>query len=174
MACCLTRSSLLCKSIAMAPHSTADTWAQGHDYSDSAPDYRESHRPRAIPPLSQDRDIVEPIAVVGFSLRFPEDAISADSFWEMLMEGRCTATEFPEDRLSVDAVYHPDENRRGTVRTMHPRIGVRCLTDYLCSCYSSPFAADTLSKIVLQRLTHRSFRFQSPRQLHSIHSSEGF
>ena len=110
----------------MAPHSTADTETQGPDYSNSAPDYHGNHRPRDMPPLSQDRDLVEPVAVVGFSLRFPENAISADSFWEMLMEGRCTATEFPEDRLSVDAVYHPDENRRGTVRTMCPRIPVRC------------------------------------------------
>ena len=116
----------------MAPHFTADTGSQGPDYDVSTPHYHEDRSARDVPPMSQDHDLVEPIAIVGFSLRFPENAISADSFWDMLMEGRCTATEFPEDRVSVDATYHPDENRRGTVSTVETR-NPDTLTEYLCS-----------------------------------------
>ena len=102
----------------MAPHYTADTWAESPNYSVSTSQHGEDRSTRDMPSLPQSHDLVEPIAIVGFSLRFPENAISADSFWEMLMEGRCTATEFPGDRVSVDATYHPDENRRGTVSTI--------------------------------------------------------
>lgn len=63
----------------------------------------------------QDEDKLEAIAIVGFSLRFPEDAVSAEAFWNMLMEKRCTTEEFPEDRLSVSGLYHPDSSRLGTV-----------------------------------------------------------
>ena len=62
-----------------------------------------------------EKDKVEPIAVIGFSLRFPQDAVSADSFWRMMMEGRCAMTEIPEDRMNSSGFYHPDSNRPDTV-----------------------------------------------------------
>ena len=65
--------------------------------------------------VSNDGDVVEPIAVVGLSFGFPQDAISSDAFWELLMEKRNTATEFPPDRLGAAGIYHPDQNRRGHV-----------------------------------------------------------
>ena len=65
-----------------------------------------------------EHDILEPIAVVGFSLRFPQEATSPESFWEMLAEKRCAMTEWPKDRINLDAFYHPDSNRTDTVRAL--------------------------------------------------------
>lgn len=62
-----------------------------------------------------DKDTMDPIAIVGFSLTFPEDATSADSFWSMMMEGKCAAAAWPEDRLNGSAFYHPDRNRLDSV-----------------------------------------------------------
>ena len=62
-----------------------------------------------------DGDEVDPIAVIGFSINFPQEATTAESFWEMLDNGRSAMTEFPKDRLNIDAFYHPDSSRRGTV-----------------------------------------------------------
>lgn len=62
----------------------------------------------------------QPLAIVGFSLRLPQDAsTSAESFWSMLVEGRCASTPFPEDRLNVNGFYHPDGNRRDTLPLRH-------------------------------------------------------
>ena len=60
-------------------------------------------------------DTVEPIAVVGLSLKFPAEATSAESFWELLMQKRCVSTTFAEDRISLEGVYHSDATRRDTV-----------------------------------------------------------
>jgi acyl transferase domain-containing protein len=53
----------------------------------------------------------EGIAIIGFSLEFPQDATSSEGFWKMMAEKRCAMTEFPPDRLNIDAFYHPDPNR---------------------------------------------------------------
>jgi hypothetical protein len=56
------------------------------------------------------------IAIIGFSLRFPGEATSAEGFWKILVEGRCTATQFPPDRLNHDAFYSTGDTAMGTVR----------------------------------------------------------
>ena len=56
-----------------------------------------------------------PLAVVGLSLKFPQDAVSPESFWNMLVEGRCASTEFPPDRLNIDAYHNPDTSRLDTL-----------------------------------------------------------
>ena len=58
---------------------------------------------------------MEPVAVVGLALKFPQDATSLDTFWNMLVEKRCAMTDFPSSRLNVDAFYHPDISQRGTL-----------------------------------------------------------
>ena len=68
-------------------------------------------------PDFRDEAAVEPIAIVGFSFEFPQGATSADALWELLMDGRTTATEIPKSRLSVSAMYHPDRNRKGQVNS---------------------------------------------------------
>jgi acyl transferase domain-containing protein len=51
------------------------------------------------------QNLEDPIAVVGYSLKFPQDGDTPQSFWDMLYEGRCASTDFPPDRLNVDAWY---------------------------------------------------------------------
>ena len=63
----------------------------------------------------QDQDKLEPIAVVGISFGFPQNATSSEAFWDILMKKGNTGTEFPPERLSTDQLYHPDPNRRGQV-----------------------------------------------------------
>lgn len=58
------------------------------------------------------------IAIIGFSLRFPGEATSADGFWKILMEARCTATQFPPERMNYDAFYSADPAAMGTVRLL--------------------------------------------------------
>lgn len=61
------------------------------------------------------RPDLEPIAVIGLSLKFPQEAISPDSFWSVLMDARCTMTEVPRDRFNGAAFFHPDSNRLDAV-----------------------------------------------------------
>jgi hypothetical protein len=60
-------------------------------------------------------DLIEPLAIVGLSLKFPEDATDADSFWDMLINGRNVSTKFPKDRLNIDTFNDPKNDRQGTV-----------------------------------------------------------
>ena len=69
---------------------------------------------RALPETRTQRlenDKLEPIAVIGFAARLPQDATSAESFWQMLCDGRSARTEIPQDRFNIDAFYHPDPDR---------------------------------------------------------------
>ena len=54
---------------------------------------------------------MEDIAIIGFSFRFPQDAVSSETFWNMLVEGRSAVTEVPESRFNINAFYHPDPDR---------------------------------------------------------------
>ena len=67
-------------------------------------------------------DKTEPIAIVGLSLRFPQEATTAANFWKLLLKAKCTVTPFPEDRLSVSGNYHPEPGRRDTVSAF-PAVG---------------------------------------------------
>jgi acyl transferase domain-containing protein len=58
---------------------------------------------------------ITPIAIIGLAFEFPQDATSEEAFWSMLCEGRSASTEFPPDRISIDAFYHPDSDRPSTV-----------------------------------------------------------
>jgi acyl transferase domain-containing protein len=60
-------------------------------------------------------DSLEPIAVIGLSFRFPEDATSVEGFWDMILEKRCVSTTFPEDRINLSGIYNPDSTRHDTV-----------------------------------------------------------
>ena len=84
---------------------------QGHE---EKPSTQDGHIDLDFIPQVEE-DMLEPIAVVGFSFKFPQEATSTEDFWQMLMQGRCAATEFPDDRLGLSAIYHPDANREDSV-----------------------------------------------------------
>ncbi|KAF2179436.1 hypothetical protein K469DRAFT_596142 [Zopfia rhizophila CBS 207.26] len=58
---------------------------------------------------------MEPIAVVGFSFKLPQDADSPEGFWRILMERRCTMTEWPKDRVNIDSYHNQDRTERSSV-----------------------------------------------------------
>ncbi|CAM5707027.1 type I polyketide synthase [Mycolicibacterium aubagnense] len=55
-------------------------------------------------------------AIVGYAARFP-GATDADSFWEMLREGRDAVSEVPRDRWDVDEFFDADPDVRGKIIT---------------------------------------------------------
>lgn len=62
----------------------------------------------------EDRSV--PITVVGIGCRFPGDATTPEKLWELISNGRSAWSPIPKDRLNVDAFYHPQVGRQGTVR----------------------------------------------------------
>jgi acyl transferase domain-containing protein len=56
-----------------------------------------------------------PIAIVGMGCRFPGDATSPTKLWDMLINKRSARQETPPDRFNINAFYHPDSDRGGTV-----------------------------------------------------------
>ena len=53
-------------------------------------------------------DTLEAIAIIGFSFKFPGEADSCTSFWSMLEQRQCQMTEWPQDRINLDAFHHRD------------------------------------------------------------------
>ncbi len=60
---------------------------------------------------------MEPIAIIGMSIRFPGDATSPDAFWDMLVAGRSAWSEIPASRFNIDAWYHGNPDRIDAVST---------------------------------------------------------
>jgi hypothetical protein len=56
-------------------------------------------------------DGLEPIAIVGLALKFPQDATSPEAFWQMLVEGRSAMTDVPKERFNVDAFQKPESSK---------------------------------------------------------------
>lgn len=59
----------------------------------------------------------EPIAVVGFAFKFPQDVTTEENLWKLLMERRSTMTEVPSNRWNLDGFYKPHGNHPGTVNS---------------------------------------------------------
>lgn len=55
---------------------------------------------------------VEPIAVIGYSARFP-GADDADAFWQRILDGDDLVTEVPRDRWRIEDHYDPDPSAEG-------------------------------------------------------------
>jgi hypothetical protein len=68
----------------------------------------------------------DPVAIIGMSLRFPQDAVSVEAFWEILMEGRSAASDVPKDRYNVDAFYSPGVSKTGLVSLQLVQLVARC------------------------------------------------
>jgi acyl transferase domain-containing protein len=65
---------------------------------------------------------VEPIAVIGFALKFPQQASTPAAFWDLLIRGGSARTEVPTDRYNAEAFYRAGGNgaKTGTVRQLLP------------------------------------------------------
>ena len=61
----------------------------------------------------------EPIAVVGLGCRYPGDVGDADSYWQLLQDGRDAIGEVPPDRWDVDAYYDADPAASGKISTRY-------------------------------------------------------
>lgn len=73
-------------------------------------------------------DTTEPIAVVGVHLKFPGDATDPEAFYNLLLSGRSARSEVPKNRYNVEAFYHPDAARAGTVPLNLPHARLLSLT----------------------------------------------
>ncbi|KAL4909664.1 hypothetical protein BDW74DRAFT_42311 [Aspergillus multicolor] len=100
--------------------------------------------------MSGDNDLLRPLAIVGLSFKFPGDGVDAESFWNMIVEGRCAATEFPPDRLNIDAHYHPDSNRLDSLSVR----GAHFMKDDL-SLFDAPFFSITAAEAEAMDPQHR-------------------
>ncbi|PYH86334.1 hypothetical protein BO82DRAFT_380441 [Aspergillus uvarum CBS 121591] len=67
------------------------------------------------PCLEEDNYDAPALAVVGFAFEFPQDATTSDRLWEMISKGRSASTDFPQDRMNIDAFYHPSQERPSTI-----------------------------------------------------------
>ena len=74
-------------------------------------------------------DKIEPIAVIGLALRFPQDATSPQKFWEMLMKKESAMTDVPRERYNVEAFYEEGEHQTGVVscfKCIYRQRGISC------------------------------------------------
>ena len=58
-----------------------------------------------------------PIAIIGVGCRFPGGVRNAETYWELLSEGRDAITEVPSWRWDISALYDPDPHAKGRVAT---------------------------------------------------------
>lgn len=49
-------------------------------------------------------DKTTPIAIIGMNMKFPGDAVSAESFWELVMQAKNVSKEIPQDRFNIDGM----------------------------------------------------------------------
>lgn len=72
-------------------------------------------RKHASSPTNLGHATSEPIAVIGFAHKLPQDVTSADSLWSLLVERRTTMTEVPTNRWNIQGFYRSHGNRPSTV-----------------------------------------------------------
>ncbi|PYI00238.1 ketoacyl-synt-domain-containing protein [Aspergillus sclerotiicarbonarius CBS 121057] len=58
--------------------------------------------------MAQESSILDPIAIVGFSIKFPGDADTPECFWQMLETKQCAFQAWPKDRLNFEAFMSRD------------------------------------------------------------------
>ncbi|KAI0376971.1 putative polyketide synthase [Hypomontagnella monticulosa] len=61
-----------------------------------------------------DQDVLSSIAIIGLSFQFPQ-ASSTEAFWELMMSGKRTATQFPPNRLSDGKYHRVDHSSRNSI-----------------------------------------------------------
>ena len=59
----------------------------------------------------------EPIAIVGMACRLPGGVEGPEGFWDLLVKGVDATSELPPGRWDADALYDPDPQAKGKIRT---------------------------------------------------------
>ena len=86
-------------------HEHRNGYNNGHSNENLDSDRREETRPATMP-----------IAIIGMGCRFPGDTTSPEKLWRLCTEARSAWSEIPPDRYNQKAFFHPDGERKGTVR----------------------------------------------------------
>ncbi|KAJ5343642.1 uncharacterized protein N7506_003466 [Penicillium brevicompactum] len=60
---------------------------------------------------------VEPIAVIGVASNFSNDAADTEKLWTTLLQGKSQMRPFPADRMNLQAHFHSDPERGGTIKS---------------------------------------------------------
>ena len=60
-------------------------------------------------------DALEPIAIIGFALKYPQDATTPQAFWKMLEEKKCAMTAWPKDRINLKAFHNDNDHEENNV-----------------------------------------------------------
>lgn len=87
----------------MAPYLDADS-----------PDRSPSPGGTSLTPSSDGSPISQDIAIIGFAFQFP-GADTSDELWDLMVSGKCVASDFPVERLSTTRYHDSNELRPGTV-----------------------------------------------------------
>ena len=66
---------------------------------------------------SATRSTFEPLAVVGMAMRLPGGAHDAESFWDLLVNGKSGHCRVPKERFNVDAFYGPGKPGQLTMKS---------------------------------------------------------
>jgi acyl transferase domain-containing protein len=110
---------------------------------------------RALP-TDEDQDLQEPIAVCGLALKFPQDACSEEGFWTMIQEKRSAMTEFPPERLNINAFH--DSTRYDSLRTRGAHFIQEDVAlfdvDFFSITPSEAAAMDPMQRILLETTFH--------------------
>lgn len=114
-----------------------------------------------------DGNDTDPIAICGFSLKFPQEATSSEAFWEMLIQKRCATTEFPASRLNLAGFRNP-KNKLNTVS--HYQEANRDMG----SLFSFNLTEAILSRKISLSLTLNSSRYLLQKQRQWIRCRDGY
>jgi hypothetical protein len=120
-------------------------------------------------PSSDDYDVLEPLAIIGFSLEYPQDADTPEGFWSVLEEGRDVVTDWPKDRINLDAFFYRDENQEQKVCAFTYRLDLLPLL----TCFDRNLCPElTLSRKILAPSMHHFLELVPQKQWLWIYSNE--
>jgi hypothetical protein len=57
-----------------------------------------------------------PLAIIGMACRFAGDVTSPEQLWQLCVDGKSAWKAIPESRFAQKELYHPDNQKQGTVR----------------------------------------------------------
>ncbi|WP_205127346.1 type I polyketide synthase [Okeania hirsuta] len=66
-----------------------------------------------------ERSRSEAIAIIGIGCRFPGNANTPESFWELLSNGKDSVREIPQERWDIDSYYDPNPDTPGKMYIRH-------------------------------------------------------